>query len=380
MKILALSDVALPEGSGGVERQIFEVYGRIVRLHGGEVRLLALGREGLPQEEVRDDVLVKRARQLPLDKLTGAQATLSPFVWRMAWREVRNFRPDVIHANTLFYATTLAAAAVAWRTQTPLVVTAHIGHLDALPQPYRTLSKAYEATLGRWVLSRAARVICIGDAVRDHILKLGVPSSKTCSIPNGVDSHEFFPRDTDGGSPPTIVSVGRLIFNKGNQYLIEAVRQVRLSGRPFRLVIVGDGPLRAALVEQSAELRRAGYVSFAGRRDDVPEILRAADIFVRPSLTESMPMGVLEAMASGLAVVASDVGATNEIIDNGRNGILVTPKSVDQLREALNALLDDVALRATLGQAALATSLEYNWERVADATFAEFTRAIEVSK
>ena len=376
MRILAFSDVALPEGSGGVERQIFEVYGRIIRRDGADIRLIALGRDGLPREEVRDGVLVRRARQLPLDRVTGAQATISPFVWRTAWHEVRRFQPDVIHANTLFYATTLASAAVAARTGTPLVVTAHIGHLNALSQPYRTLSKAYEATLGRWVLGRASRVICIGDAVQEHIVAIGAPRDRTCSIPNGVDSSVFFPGPRGDGDIPTIVSVGRLIFNKGNQYLLAALQQLSSHGRAFRLVIVGDGPMRAALVRQTSELGLDRMVSFVGRRDDVPELLRTADIYVRPSLTESMPMGVLEAMSSGLAVIASDVGATSEIINPGRNGLMVAPRSVTDLRSALERLLDDATLRARLGAAARETALSYDWERVADATFGEFARAI----
>jgi glycosyltransferase involved in cell wall biosynthesis len=376
MRILAFSDVALPEGSGGVERQIFEVYGRIVRRHRADVRLIALGRKGLPREEIREGVLVKRSRQLPLDRVTGAQATVSPFVWRSAWEEVRRFKPDVIHANTLFYATTLAAAAVAARAATPLVVTAHIGHLDALSQPYRAASKAYEATVGRWVLGRASRVICIGEAVQDHIVSIGVRRERTSSVPNGVDSGVFFPGTGNSDGVLTIVSVGRLIFNKGNQYLLEALRGLSGRGRAFRLVIVGDGPMRTALARQTAELGLEDVVSFAGRRDDVPEVLRAADIYVRPSLTESMPMGVLEAMSSGLAVVASDAGATGEIIDNGRNGLLVAPRSVADLRTALERLLADPALRARLGAAARVTAVEYDWERVADATFGEFARAV----
>jgi glycosyltransferase involved in cell wall biosynthesis len=379
MKILAFSDVALPEGSGGVERQILEVYGRIVRNHGAEIRLIALGRGGAPREEVRAGILVKRARQLPLDGFTGAQATLSPFVWPMAWNEVRRFRPDVIHANTLFYATTLAAAAVSWRTRTPFVLTAHLGNLDALPQPYRTLSKAYESTVGRSILSRADRVICIGEEVRRHIVKLGVSTERTVSIPNGVDIRQFFPlakNEHSARSVIKIISVGRLVFNKGNQYVIEAAKRLHATGRSFELSIVGDGPMSQSLERQAEELIGAKVVEFVGRRSDIPQLLRGADIFVRPSLTEAMSLSMLEAMASGLAVIATDVGSTREVLTDGVNGLLVRPGSVDALVDVLAKLIDGVDLRLRLGEAARQTAHGYNWEQVATSTFAVLSSAV----
>ena len=102
LRVLAFSDVALPEGSGGEERQIEEIYGRWVESSRAEVLLVALGGEGLPQHDRRRGIRIVRAPQLRLGRLTGAQAALSTAVWPLAFRATRAFRPHVIHANTLF--------------------------------------------------------------------------------------------------------------------------------------------------------------------------------------------------------------------------------------------------------------------------------------
>jgi len=149
LRVLAFSDVALPEGSGGVERQIEEVYGRWVAAGDAEVLLVALGDQSLPRRDVRRGVRIVRASQLNLGRLTGMQATLSWGVWPLAFKAARVFRPDVVHAHTLFYASSPAAATVARREDLPLALTAHIGSLDALPGPQRAASRLYESTIGR---------------------------------------------------------------------------------------------------------------------------------------------------------------------------------------------------------------------------------------
>lgn len=381
LRILAFSDVVFPEGSGGVERQILEVYGRIASTGHAEIDLVSLGTGPPAKHELAPGLTLRRVPRTSLLGLTGAQVSYSFQVWNAAWEEFRTFRPHVIHANTLFYATSLTAAWIGTRTQTPVVLTAHIGELSSLSQPYRALSSAYEQSVGRVLVSKSARVICIGNSVRDHIQSLGGESNRSVVIPNGVDSDRFRPpAEPVNNVRPVIVSVGRLIFNKGNQYLVRAAHRLTKRGLDFELWIVGDGPMRAKLEDLAGSLISSGHVRFLGRRDDVPELLARADIFVRASLTESMPMGVLEAMAVGLPAIATDVGSTKEAITNRLNGMLVPPRSVRKLESAMAELLEDETLRRQIGAAARVRACELDWESVAVRTLEVFKEASRIRR
>lgn len=375
MRVLAFSDVAWPEGSGGVEHSLQEIYPRLVARHGVEVCLVTLGASCLPQHERREGVVILRTRRLPLDRVTGAQVSVSADVWRTGLRAVRVFRPDLIHAHTLFYHTSLVAAAVARHHRIPLLLTLHLGAVDALPQPYRAATQLYERTIGRTLLGAARRIICVSDDVRSHALELGAPAHKLATVPNGVDVTRFTPRPYQSRPVPTVVCVGRLIFNKGQQHLLSAVRDLRQRGVPLHLVLVGDGPMEAKLRRQSAAYRLDDCVTFLGRRDDIEMILADADVFVRPSLSEGMSLAVLEAMACGLPVIATAVSGTRQLIRDGEDGIVVQPGSVPHLADALECVLRDPCLRRRLGCNARRRALAYDWERVVAATAEEMKHA-----
>jgi glycosyltransferase involved in cell wall biosynthesis len=337
--------------------------------------------------------------------LTGAQTAFSAEAWGLGAAAAARFRPDVVHAHTLFFHTSLVAAAVARVAGVPLVLTLHLGAVDALPQPYRTLTRAYELAAGRALLTAATRIICVSVDVRRHALALGAAAAKLAVVPNGVDARRFAPnppapfparerggacRDTSDGaargdSPPPsrargaapliLLSTGRLIFNKGQGHLLEAMAALRRRGLAFRLVLVGEGPLEGRLRRQAERLGLGDTVQFAGYRQDMPALLRAADVFVRPSLSEGMSLAVLEAMAAGLPVVATDVSGTRELLQNGAGGLIVPPGSPPALADALARLAADAGLRRRLGEAARARALAYDWEHVADLTLEELRRA-----
>lgn len=375
MKVLAFCDVDWMEGSGGVERALSEIYPRLIAQTGAEVRLITLASAQLPREEECGGVRLVRARRVPLESLTGAQVSASVDVWAMARRTVRHFQPDVIHAHTLFYHTSLVAAAVAKRARVPLLLTLHLGALDALPQPYRAMSQLYERTVGRALLAAATRIICVSEDVRQHARALGAAAAKLAVVPNGVDTARFAPVGRIPNRVPTVLCVGRLIFNKGPHYLIEAAAAMHARGIALRLVFAGDGPMEQTLRQHAARLNLHDSVEFRGRCDNIAALLGEADIFVRPSLSEGMSLAVLEAMAAGLPVIASDVSGTRQMIRDMIDGIITTPGSVAGLTNALALLLPDAALRARLGANARARALLYDWSSVAAMTGTEMTQA-----
>jgi len=164
-------------------------------------------------------------------------------------------------------------------------------------------------------------------------------------IPNAVDVSAQ-PRASFEHAPPRIMSVGRLKAPKDFVTLARAL--ARLEHGSFTAAIAGEGPDRERVL---AELRGADRVELLGDRDDIPELLAQAQIFVLASRSEGMPVSVLEAMAAGLPVVASDVGGVGEVVVDGETGLLVPPGDETALEQALRQLIASPDLRRRLGDA-----------------------------
>jgi glycosyltransferase involved in cell wall biosynthesis len=160
--------------------------------------------------------------------------------------------------------------------------------------------------------------------------------------------------------------VARLDLQKGFEYLLRAVRELCNSFEALKVVIVGDGPDRAAIQKMIEEFGLQSNVVLAGQQSDMPGVYAAMDIFVLPSLNEGLPMTILEAMAASRPVVATRVGAIPKVINDGENGLLVDPKDTDGLRNALARLLSDSELCRRLGEKAHAwVSRNYTSEAMA---------------
>lgn len=376
MRIVAFSDFAPPERGGGVENALGEIYERLAARNGAIIHVVALGSPPSPTTETLRGMTIHRASRIDLERWLGAQVAVSPSVWRLGFAIVRDVQPDVVHAHTLFFHSSLVAAAAARWYGVPLVLTAHVGPLSALPQPQRTAAEVYERFVGKRLLAIARRVIAVSEDVRTHLEHLGVASERIAVIPNGVDVDRFQPASDRTSSRTVIVSVGRLIANKGQRLLLDALAKLRAEGLDFEVRLVGDGPLRRELEAQVGQLGLRDSVRFLGEQSRVEDVLRDADIFVRPSLTEGMSLAVLEAMATGLACVVTDVSGSRQMIRDGYDGIIVQPHDTGELAAAIRGLLLDGQRRQRLGNAARSRARAFSWESVADATLAEFARVV----
>jgi glycosyltransferase involved in cell wall biosynthesis len=210
------------------------------------------------------------------------------------------------------------------------------------------------------------RVVSLATSSIANLTKRRFPSDRIVFIPNGVDTEKFRPRNPgetkvlpagwpNGG--PVVISVGRLVSVKGFDVLFEAWATVLRQHPRARLVIAGDGPLRASLLDQAAALGIADQVTLLGPREDVPELLRAADVYVSSSRSEGMSNSILEALAAGLPVVATRAGAEDDIIDDGVTGVLIPSGNPAAIAEALTALLNDPLRRRELAEEARARVL-----------------------
>lgn len=218
----------------------------------------------------------------------------------------------------------------------------------------------------------AELVFSVSDYNRALILDLCGPEAadKVVVLRCGVDTNVFRPRARqETGGPFRIVCVGSFVEVKGHRYLIEACRLLADAGVDFECLLIGRGPLQSELEALIAELELAGKVRIEGAKPrlEVAEIVATADAAVLPSVwssrndREGIPVALMEAMASGVPVVASDMSGMPELIESGRNGLLVPPTDAQALADAIRRLHDDPDLGRALARAGLETvRLDYD--------------------
>jgi glycosyltransferase involved in cell wall biosynthesis len=194
------------------------------------------------------------------------------------------------------------------------------------------------------------RIIAVSDEVKKDMLRFKIPEEKITMIDNGIALERFekvveaknMRNQLGFGEKTRIVgTIGSLGIEKGHIYLLEAARHILNIVNDLKFLVVGDGPLRKPLEKKSEELGIKKHVIFLGQRKDIPELLMAMDIFVLPSIKEGLPMALLEAMAAKRPVIATRVGAIPKVIENKDTGVLVEPKDISGLRDAIINLLSD---------------------------------------
>jgi len=286
-------------------------------------------------------------------------------VWKLA-RALRRAGPALVQ-SFLFHANVAArlASPMAGR---PWVV----GGLRVAERQRR-----WHLALDRLTSRLATGSVCVSEGVRRFsVLEGGLDPSRLAVIPNGVDPAPFdraeaIPRASIGVPEGAVLAlyVGRLDPQKGLSVLLEAAAIVAAARPDWHLALAGDGPSREALIARSASLPALeGRVHWLGRRDDVPALLKAADLLVLPSLWEGMPNAVLEAMAAGLPVVATLVEGTEDLVLPGRTGWLVPPGRPEPLVDALFEAAAGPDRRRRFGRAARArVEAEFTPERVVEA-------------
>lgn len=202
-------------------------------------------------------------------------------------------------------------------------------------------------------------VVAVGvDSERFLRQQVGVEASKLFVIPGGVRADRFrnvsrADARRDLGlkeSDRVIVMVARLSPEKNHVLLLDAFEEVRKRIPEARLLIVGGGPEQAAIVERIGRLGLAGCVNMLGVRHDIPQVLSASDVFVLTSDREALPIAVLEAMAAGLPIVATNVGDLYTVIEDGINGRLIPPGDVEGFANATISLLQNPELSTLMGR------------------------------
>jgi glycosyltransferase involved in cell wall biosynthesis len=297
-------------------------------------------------------VLASRTQELSL-KLFGSAAALAA--------EVGPFKPRLVHAH--FAPDGLLALPLARRLRVPLVTSLRGYDVSRSPAQLLAsgrLSWVRYALQRRRLMAQGDLFLAVSDALREQAIAAGYPADRTITHYNGVDLDRFSAAPDDDGV--TVLHVGRLVEKKGTAALLHAFAPMRARHPEAELVILGDGPRRAALEQLTRELGIDNAVRFLGMQPHatVVEWLQRAAVLAAPSLrardgdSEGLPNVVVEAAASGRPVVATDHGGIGEAVTDGQTGFIVPEGALEPLALRLSELLASAELRRRFGAAARA--------------------------
>jgi len=302
--------------------------------------------EGLQSSSLQRDLNDCGIRVESLEKRQGSDPRM---FWRF-FRALRRIKPDLLHTH--LYVLPYVTPVLALR-RIPCLHTVH------------SIAEKEATGLVRVFNSLSFRLgtipVGISPAVCESIRRIYHPA-KVPVIPNGIDLRPFRNprgirnswRSRNGFSEEDfiIASVGRLHPLKNFSLLLSAFAELSARYTNLKLMIAGEGPFRQELERTIDELRIADRVCLAGERSDIPHLLLASDVYTNTSLWEGNPLSVIEAMAAGLPVIAPAVGGIPDLIEDGVDGVILTPDHKEDLAHAMAEIIDSQDLRCRLGEAA----------------------------
>lgn len=273
-------------------------------------------------------------------------------VWRQLIHIIKEGHFDIV--NTHLWLADVMGRVAAMTARAPIIIST-AQNVD--------IWKKITHRLVDWILAfRTTLIIAVSLAVKDYYTRVvKIPDRKILVIPNAIDIapfenigaiHYLYPEFDLKEDDFILACVGRLNYQKGHSYLFESVKLVKDLLPNLKIIVVGEGEERNVLENLVAALGIQNMVRFVGQRKDIPQILNLSQGLVLPSLFEGLPLCVLEAMAAGRPVIATDVGGTREIVAAGETGYLVPSKSPSALATAIQSLAANPANRQKMGQRA----------------------------
>jgi len=230
----------------------------------------------------------------------------------------------------------------------------------------------FKDQISRLVIKNADAVIALTDDMKEKMVK--IYNKHVYVIPNGIDFSKFNNLSREDAKKrlkikkyETIITfVGTLRDIKGVEYLVKAIKIIICKNKNIMLMLIGDGNEKEKLKTLIEKLNLEKHISFVGKvkNEEIPLYMAISDVFVLPSLSEGFPNVVLEAMASGLPIIASSVGGVPGIITDGENGFLVEPRNPEQIAKNVFLLLKDSLLRNKISQNNKEKAKDYSWENV----------------
>jgi glycosyltransferase involved in cell wall biosynthesis len=273
------------------------------------------------------------------------------------WALLRREKPTIVHTHT--YKAGILGSWAAKMAGVPIII--HTPHGHIFFGHFSPLVTRFFMMIERLTAAMVDRMVALTEGERrDYAAFSVVNPDKMVTIHSGVNIDQFMKVKANGREKKrslglntnglVVGTMGWLLPIKGPIYLLKAMAEVWQDHPDIQLVYVGKGDLEKELKEEAYQAGVSDKVKFLGWRDDIPEIMQIIDIFVLPSLNEGMGRVLVEAMASGKPIVASNVGGIPDLVKNGHNGFLVAPGDVNGLSLAIKKLIEDEQLRLKMGR------------------------------
>jgi glycosyltransferase involved in cell wall biosynthesis len=368
MRVLTIIH-GFPPLRGGAEIAAYSVAKELVSL-GAQVAVVTSNLQRFSEFERVDGVDVYRvaSRKRLMRAFTPGELVSFYRQARKALADiVLKFQPDVVHAHFAIPGGLLAWGQ--WRDRgLPYVITSHGSDVPGFHQ--KKYARLYDllTPVFRKVACNASRMVCVSEQLKIRASKVA-PDSRTAILYNGVDHTLFHPQLRSYPERPghaTLLFVGRLMPLKGARFLLEAMpRLIReMRGVDVRLTMVGNGEEEVSLRRLAEKMGIGSSVDFKGflSQQRLAEEYRKSDVFILPSFGDAAPLALVEAMASGLPVVASGVGGIPELLSD--SGQLVPPGDADRLASKVVKFLTDHRLRREISDRNLERSKEFHWPKI----------------
>lgn len=316
-----------------------------------------------------------RKRGIPVVALPIEKKRFRSLLAMRSWLSQHKGDFDVVNTHSSTDAWLTAVASLSLPDVPPMVRTRHVS----------TAVGTNRAT--RWLYQSATRhIVTTGEALRRQLIEQnGFDAARITSVRTGIDLSRFRPmpraecrRSLGLEQRPTLGILATLRDWKGHDYLLDAWALLQPRFPDWRLLFIGDGPRRPHLESRIEQGKLGKSITLVGNQDDVPLWLNSLDLFALPSFgDEGVPQGIMQAMACGLAVVSTPVGAIEEAVQRDRTGLIVPPRDAQALADALARLMDDAHLRTAMGQAGHAyAQANFGIDAMLDAMEAVFRKVI----
>lgn len=359
MKIAILVSMFLPKRLGGVELATQDIAGNLAK-SGNDVHIITSLDKGLSKKNNKDGFIIHRIFY-PKIKFLGII-----FFWLKCLFLIKKINPEISHSQTIQMGFPCFMAKKLF--DIPYIVYCHGSDVYF---PWR-----FKKMISKWVLENADAIIVLTENMKKEINSFGFNLKNIFIIPNGIEPNES--KDLSRNDmrkdlkidevEKIILFVGTLKNVKGIKYLIKAINIVKEKGLKTKLLLIGDGEQKKELEKLSDKLNLKENVNFIGRvnNKEIYKYMVASDIFVLPSLSEGLPVVILEAMASGLPIIATKVGGVPEILKDKENGFLVDPKNSEQIAEKIIHLISNDNIRESISINNLKEAQKYSLDIVVE--------------
>lgn len=354
-----------PPIGGGGGRAAYDICKNLAA-HGYKVTVLTAYFRGLAHEENKDGIRLIRIPSLRKESFSASFMTMLAFVLSGLWaglRLIRIDRPDIIHTHFA-----VPSGALAWAlsllTGIPYILTAHLGDVPGgVPEKTEKWFRWLKPfTYPIW--KRAKKVIAVSEHTRQLALKQYPVNVEV--IPNGADVKHLNPSEIKVSIPPQLVFAGRFVPQKNPLVIIQILSQIK--DLNWNCAMLGDGPLFEK-VKQEVEntgMKERFYLSGWLTPEEILDHFSKSDILFMPSLSEGLPVVGVQALANGLAIVASRIGGFLDLVDNEKNGYLIDLEDTAVFERNLRNLLSNPGLLLQFREASLKKSHEFDIQKIAD--------------